>query len=451
MGIMLMFPEYLLAIGTTNRLVASENTRTLEELAKEDGVPWSRTHTIQADMGGMALRFSEHGNREILDRKFRKQSIPSDFISPEGPVVASKEHDQLSESTVHSPITQSVKEGTHSEEFIEHTATISTMLLESEVLPKFIQDFQKSQKRYLSGLGEIPWAPFYRHLRLAVEYTPPANKTTITKANHLAPLHGNVWILDSKQLALARQHGVIQKLPSVEVEDIQDRSKSDGLVRILAVIQVLWLVIQMIARRVVGVSSSALEFSTLAFSSCAFIIYLIEWRKPKDVAVPIYIDTDAVVSPPSFKAIAEAAPTIFMRNRHYYMPQSCVHQIIKGRYEDKDLDRLVIFTSIVTTTLFGGIHLLAWNLDFPTPVERLLWRTAALSVAIVPTICALLVLVESLHFGTTNKVSRMTVYIFGPLYISSRLYLIIESFRSLYFLPPRTFAATWAINVPHIG
>jgi hypothetical protein len=252
------------------------------------------------------------------------------------------------------------------------------MPLESEGLPtpKFIQDFQKSQKILLSGLGKIPWEPFGRHSRLAAEYNNPA-KTTITKANHLAPLHGDIWVLDSKQLALARRHGIIEKLPSVEKEDIQDRSKSDGLVRILAVIQVLWLVVQMIARQIVHVSSSALEFSTLAFSSCAFIIYLIEWSKPKDVAVHIYIDTEAVVSDASFKAIAEAAPTIFMRNRHYYMPQSCVHQVIEGEYKGEDVDKLVVLTTILATTLFGGIHLIAWNLDFPTPVERLLWRTAA--------------------------------------------------------------------------
>jgi hypothetical protein len=459
MGIMLMFPEYLLAIGAANWLVARENTRTLEKLAKGDKVPWSRTHTIQADMGGMAVCFSERSKQTTSNRKSRRSSISSDNISREGPISASKRRDQLPDSIVHSPMTQPVNECTYSKKFMEPTVSISRMPLESEGLPKFIQDFQKSQKRYLSGLGKIKWEPFGRHLGLAAEYaedtfhTSPANKTTITKANHLAPLHGNIWILDSKQLALAREHGVIKELPFVYKEEIQDKSKSDGLVRILAVIQVLWLVVQMVSRRIVRVSSSALEFSTLAFSSCAFIIYLIEWRKPKDVAVPIYIKTDAVVSPETFRAVAEAAPTIFMRDRYYCMPQSCVHQVIEGpgRYKGEHVDRLIVLTSILTTTLFGGVHLLAWNLDFPTPVERLLWRTAALSVAIVPTICALLVLVESLVFGTTNRTSKPVVFIFGPLYISSRLYLIVESFRSLYFLPSETFIATWAISSPHIG
>jgi hypothetical protein len=51
-----------------------------------------------------------------------------------------------------------------------------------------------------------------------------------------------------------------------------------------------------------------------------------------------------------------------------------------------------------------------------------------MSVAIVPTICALLVLVEILTVHTTNKTSKKTIFIFGLLYISSRLYLIVESF-----------------------
>ncbi|OCK75712.1 hypothetical protein K432DRAFT_307903 [Lepidopterella palustris CBS 459.81] len=419
MGIMLIFPEYLLAIGAANQLIASVNTEALREkfVGKDkDNVPWSRTHTIQADMGGIALRFSEQSNRKIRDPKPQNPHTSSNLTSYEGPIDASKERDQQLESI------------------------------------RFLQDFDKKQKRYLSGLGKSQWESFGQHWTLAANYIRHAEELTIINANNVASLQGKVWILDSKQLALAREYKIIKRLPHIEKRDIQDRSKSDGLVRTLAVIQVIWLVVQIIARRIVHVSSSALEFSTLAFSSCAFIIYLIEWGKPKDVSVPIYIDTDAAVTPNAFKAIAEAAPIIFMRNRHYYMPQSSVHQAIDDKtYDNIYIARRIICTSVLTTTLFGGIHLFAWNLDFPTPVERLLWRTAALLVAIVPTICALIVLGETMVCKSTHRTSKKIVFIFGPFYISSRLYLIVESFRALYFLPPETFIATWAINGPHIG
>jgi len=37
------------------------------------------------------------------------------------------------------------------------------------------------------------------------------------------------------------------------------------------------------------------------------------------------------------------------------------------------------------------------------------------------------------------------------LYILARLFILVEIFRSLCFLPPDTWVATWATNIPHIG
>lgn len=475
MGIMLMFPEYLLAIGASNLFAAIENNRTLQKLAADDGVPWSKTHTIQADMGGVALRFSEHSStrnsiRGEGDKPDRQKDEPVDHISSEAPIGDLTEHDELSdrrrnESTDHisaeAPIGGPKKHDQQSEpkeaRFTEHveeavdTDDISRTPSQSDGFPKFLRDFQESQRLHLQGLGEIPWTPFHRHMRLAAEYIRPADKPGTTQANHLAPLHGNIWVLDSKQLALAREHRVIQRLPCIRLEEIQDKSKTDGLVRSLAVIQVGWLIVQLLVRYVGHLPSSALEFSTLAFSSCAIIIYMIEWNKSKDVAVPIYLDTDAVISSAAFNAIAEAAPTIFLRSRHYYMPQSCVHQVIEGRFESKHIDRLIVLISILSTTLFGGIHLFAWNIEFPTAAEQVLWRTAAILVAVIPSVCALLVLLESLVLGTTDKLSRLSTYIFAPFYLSARVFLIMESFRSLYFLPHDALISTWVAYVPHIS
>lgn len=455
MGIMLVFPEYLLGIGTTNLFAAWVNNPKLKELAQADDVPWSITHTIFANMGGIAIRFSEPGEQEVLNQQCPQPSEPSDLISAEKPISIPEKYDQLSESPVHGPMTQPVTGRKDSRVFIEDKASndsTSRMPPESEDLPEFIQTFRKKQERHLAGLGEIPWVPFGPHLALATSES-HGTQTNIANYNayHIAPLHGNVWVLDAKQLILARRYEVIQKLPSLRLEEIQDKSKSDGVVRLLAVFQVLWLIVQLIARRIANTPSSALEISTLAFSSCAFIIYMIEWPKPKDVGVPIYLDTDAVVTPAAFSAIAEAAPITFLQTRRYYIPQSCVHQVMEGRFERKHVDRLMIVMSILSITLFGGIHVFAWNLNYPTPVERLLWRISALSVAIAPTISALLVLLESVTLGSTDTFSKWSVTVLAPLYLSSRMYLLAESFRSLYFLPRNGFVATWETNSLHIG
>jgi hypothetical protein len=455
MGIMLAFPEYVVGISTTNLFASWVNNPRLKDLAGVDDVPWSLTHTILANMGGMALRFSEPSRLEVPEQHYERPPTPSD---PKEPIVVAHKHEQVQRSIVDESVTQPEMKVADSRPSTAVKASdngSSRTPPESEDVPGFIQDFQKSQERHLRGLGEIPWAPFGPHLALAANTRTDAHwlwrNIETYRAKHIAPLHGNIWILDSKQLALARSHGVIQNLPSLEENEINDRSKSDGLVRLLAVVQVLWLAVELIARRIANIPFTTLEISTLAFSSCAFIIYMTEWPKPKDVEVPIYLDTVAVVSPATFSLIAEAAPISFIQTRHYYTPMSVVHQVIEDRFQKKHVDRLMILTSILSITLFGGIHVFAWNLAFPTHVEQLLWRIAALTVAIAPTISALLVLLESVASQHTDKMSKWSVALLAPVYLASRAFIIVESIRSLYFLPPEAFIATWATNAPHIG
>lgn len=458
MGIMLAFPEYLVGISTTNLFAAWVNHPQLKELAKNDDVPWSLTHTILANIGGIAIRFSESNKRERPEEQGRQPGKDGDIASPTGPVSVPEKGGELPQTLAQSSVTQLEMDGAFAKiSNAEQSArgSISRTPPEYEAMPAFIHEFQKSQERHFRGLGETPWEPFGPHLALAANARATAQWVRKNdkkyNAEQIAPLHGNIWVLDSKQLALARSFGVLRKLPCFSKEEIDDKSKIDGLMRLLAVIQVFWLAVQLIARRVAGTPSSALEISTVAFSACAIIIYLTEWAKPKDIGVPFYIDTDAVVSPATFSTIAEAAPITFLQARRYYIAQSCVHQVVEGRFQKKHIDRMMVLMTIVSITLYGGIHLFAWNLDFPTPVEQLLWRIAALTVAIAPTISALLVTLEDVVSHRTDKVSQWSVIVLAPAYLAARLYIIVESFRSLYFLPPEAFVATWAANAPHIG
>lgn len=41
--------------------------------------------------------------------------------------------------------------------------------------------------------------------------------------------------------------------------------------------------------------------------------------------------------------------------------------------------------------LFGSAHLIAWSFSFPSPAERLLWRTSALLAMFAPALIILIV------------------------------------------------------------
>jgi len=79
-------------------------------------------------------------------------------------------------------------------------------------------------------------------------------------------------------------------MTEVTEEEIQDRSKGDGLTKAIAICQTLWFIVQCIARRVQNLAMSEFELVTLALSGVSGIMFLFWWNKPKEVRVPMRLD-----------------------------------------------------------------------------------------------------------------------------------------------------------------
>lgn len=75
--------------------------------------------------------------------------------------------------------------------------------------------------------------------------------------------------------------------PNVAEEEIQHRSKADGLSTFLVVIQVTWFITQYTDRIVQGLATTQLELVTLAFTALNGVMYLFWWNKPFSVRLPI--------------------------------------------------------------------------------------------------------------------------------------------------------------------
>ena len=60
------------------------------------------------------------------------------------------------------------------------------------------------------------------------------------------------WALNASQMLYACQQGIIDGPPSVTAKELSDRSKGDFFVKVLAVFQITWLAIQIIARSTEG-------------------------------------------------------------------------------------------------------------------------------------------------------------------------------------------------------
>ena len=123
-----------------------------------------------------------------------------------------------------------------------------------------------------------------------------------------------------------------------------------------------------------------------------------------------------------------------------------------------------ILLSTMLPAAYGLPHLLGWSATFPTHVEQVLWRTAALVVAasgwLVWSFGGLLVLIDRAvghWFGwmtvrdvTRNVVQMVVIPVAVVSYVSASGYLLVESFKQLFALPPGAFQLpSWANSIPH--
>jgi hypothetical protein len=276
----------------------------------------------------------------------------------------------------------------------------------------------------------------------------------------VAVLSGNLWVLNSLQLFLARKFGIIKRLPRVSMEEIDDKNKGDAAVKLLALFEVAWLILQLIVRQVRHLPSTQLEIMTLAFAGSTFVIYILLWYKPQDAMVPMYITADNDPTRKQLQDIAQkrSANTFgfqFSKGRApFWIPDNSVHD--SGHlYRDFYFDLGVGAGGV----LFGSLHFLSWNQHFPTPTERLVWRVClCLTVGIPPLFLAVSwTTIRITHLKLRwlfwyNVFVLVIAYVLLPLvYILARGYVLVEVFRTLAFLPAAAFVATFTAEIPHLA
>ena len=98
-------------------------------------------------------------------------------------------------------------------------------------------------------------------------------------------------VLSPKEFSKLLAAGKID-FPSVTVEEIEDRSKSDGFSKTIALGQTLWFVAQCIARRDPSqhLDLTLIELLTLSLAVLNGLMYFLWWNKPLDVRCPVRVN-----------------------------------------------------------------------------------------------------------------------------------------------------------------
>jgi hypothetical protein len=82
-------------------------------------------------------------------------------------------------------------------------------------------------------------------------------------------------------------------VPDISETTIKDKSKSDGIAKVIAFWQALWFTAQFIMRLALGLNVSMLELNTILHVLCAVVAYFIFlWNKPLDIMEPTLITVD---------------------------------------------------------------------------------------------------------------------------------------------------------------
>ena len=172
--------------------------------------------------------------------------------------------------------------------------------------------------------------------------------------------------------------------PEKSEEDIEDKSKRDWFANLIAALQFLQLVLSLIVRKTLGLAFSQLEAITLGFAICGATIYLIYLYKPQNVGTPFKLEGGLADGGPiqyekTFENFwelltnkepdtADIKPVDRIKNDNVpIVPNSLVHP--------------AVFLLAFASGVFGAIHAIAWNFEFPTAAEKVCWRIATVVAA----------------------------------------------------------------------
>ena len=93
--------------------------------------------------------------------------------------------------------------------------------------------------------------------------------------------------ISAKGMAFLAKHGHFVNISDAA---IRDKSKADTLAKALVCVQVGWMLVQTISRRIVGYPITLLEVHTLVHAACAMTMYGLWFQKPLDIRDPAWVD-----------------------------------------------------------------------------------------------------------------------------------------------------------------
>ena len=223
----------------------------------------------------------------------------------------------------------------------------------------------------------------------------------------------------------------------VTESEILDKSKGDGLGKLVAVLQTTWFIVQYLERWVSHLPRTQVEVMTLAYAAINVIIYILWWDKPLNVQEPINIHGRPI-------------PTDSRDKTLYGAWFNVMGEAFKSFAPGNDISGVTVLPAI--GVLFGGVHCFAWQFPFPTKYEAALWKVSATYCTVYPVLFALFLSLGAIerHLGRHVFIRSLNFSVAG--YVVCRVVLLVLTFTCLRSPIPGIYEATnWTHFLPHVG
>jgi hypothetical protein len=274
-------------------------------------------------------------------------------------------------------------------------------------------------------------------------------------------------------------------MPDIVQAEIEDWSKGDALSKCIAILQLGWFVLQLVARYIQNLPITLLEVDTLAVATFTSTAYGWWWNKPKDVSRPCPVYWKPAASSPgnlTYEYVVNLflADTILIRLRIsrpdkdvkdsfttklFYPLLSLMgfHFILHSAVRSRRIPSLagytethghiILFVGCFSGMVFGAIHCMGWDYFVKEHTERVLWRVASLAIFCAPILTLITYCYESLDWSSKypDRFFGLVVPLAYFAYFAARFTLIVLTLLSFQYLPSGVYdTVAWTKLIPHL-
>ena len=217
--------------------------------------------------------------------------------------------------------------------------------------------------------------------------------------------------LDSNQVLYLVENGYVPySAVAIDKEEILDKDKVDGIVRLLIVCQIFWYLVCCVSRLIQHLDITVIEVATVGFITCSVGTYFFWREKPMDVNRAVVLRPNSTLEEILCEA-GERASEPYRRTPMDFVAREEWSWTLYWAYwkgmlrklgfnfdrTERPIDAIPnddfpliagnpMWVLFVFQMGYGAVHLTGWNLPFPTPIEKKMWHIATITIMICITL-----------------------------------------------------------------